>query len=191
MTASAAFLRRLARWSVPIVSAAALACGSHSGGQPPVDPVVQGGGAPGTAPCGGHVTLRLQGVNGSPFDAFHLGVGKLDVRVSGATAPVESALSGSLDLLAPGAWRLGVVALPPVGTMLDASLPISGGDAHALAGDAGAFDGCTAPFTFRVDPAQVDPVRCHAVLHVDLARSAPLLASGAGLVLAPNFSLHY
>jgi hypothetical protein len=143
--------------------------------------------------CDGKVWLRVRGVNPGAVTAFRLDVASVTVTADGA--PLESLLpfTRSVDLLADGAFDVAVVR-PPAGTLeLEARVELLGG-AGAMADGAGvAFGSCPAPLVFRAQISKVDADRCHAVVHVDVARSIgeQLEAGGSVWTFAPSFSMHY
>ncbi len=143
-------------------------------------------------PCNGRITVRLKGVDGGAFDAFAVDLGGVAVSVSGAALPFQPSAAGTVDLLVAGAWRLGDFAWPADGTPVDAVLTLTGGSAHLSGGATGGMiDACTAPLRFRIDPAQVDPTRCHAVVHLDLGASMAPFQGWHDLAFAPHFTIHY
>lgn len=192
---------------VAALAALALACGSDrkapasiidDGG--PVDPGDGGdnggGGGGGDAQppplgCNGQVTLRVRGVNPGPVTAFHLGVSGASFSVDGA-ASVEGLGAQTLDLLSEGAWRLGTVAHPEGATTVMATIGLAGGHALTATGEV-TFPACLAPLLIPIDLSNVAPDRCHAVIHLDLARSVVASAgSGAGgATFMPSLAVYY
>jgi hypothetical protein len=183
-------------------AALALACGSsdHSsstvdGGGPtgPGDGSDTGGGdlLPPPRACGGQVTVRLRGTNAGPVTAFHLAVGGASFTVDGGPA-IPGVGAQTLDLLSDQAWRLGTVPYAEGAHTIVATVTLAGGDGATDAGPV-SFGACLAPLVVPIDLSNVDPVRCHAVIHLDLAGSV-VTAAGAGAsgkAFVPNFALFF
>lgn len=204
-------------WMGAAVAALALACGGgeKSGGEGPKAPLRDAGVAPETptggnaggivptgvpvttpAPvdCDGRVSLLVKGVRPtpSPYSSFRIDIDDIAAEpITGTTSlTVQDPASGIRELVRDGAVTVGSIQIPDGFTDLVrvrvtlSQVSIEGGSVDAD------LDIETAPLTFYVDPAAVAPGRCHAVLHLDLARSIePDLPSG--LLFLPRYSLHY
>ncbi len=186
-------------------AALALACGSNdhasatvAGGGPtgptgPGDGSDTGGGdlLPPPRVCGGQVTVRLRGTNAGPVTAFHLGVGGASFAVDGGPA-IPGVGAQTLDLLTDQAWRLGTVPYAEGAHTIVATVTLAGGDGATAEGPV-SFGACLAPLVVPIDLSNVDPVRCHAVIHLDLAASvvATAGAGASGTAFVPNFALFF
>ncbi len=188
----------LARATLLAAAAAlALACGSSSrtpsvtGNDGPADPGDGGVVQPPPRACGGQVTVRLRGVNPGPVTAFHLGVAGASFTVDGGPA-IPGLGAQTLDLLTDQAWRLGNVPYPEGASVVVATVTLAGGDGTTGAGPV-SFGACLAPLVVPIDLSNVDPVRCHAVIHLDLAASVVALAGAgaSGTAFVPNFALFF
>ncbi len=165
-----------------------VACGSgagHSGGaaadgsngstgSPPPSPGSPASAStPSAAPerCNGTASVRLKGVRPGLVSSATIGLG-----------------SFSGDLVA-GDLALGSIALPGSG-QVTLTLPI---DSMKVTNGQGTREvtTCAAPLAFTFDAADVDPLRCHIVIELDLGRSLrPDPETGAPL-LVPQSSLHF
>jgi hypothetical protein len=180
---------------IAALAAAAAACGqgrtdsiAHQQAPP-----MQGGTAPaGGPPCGGLVTVHLDGTDPGEVSALQLAVTHVSFAVGvapplmGDTLVPERTASGTLDVAA-ACQEFAVLKLPQGGTVEGT---VTLGATHAcVAGSCFDADACTEPLVFRFDPAKVSAERCDVTVRFDLARS--LYTAGGAQAFLPNFSVHY
>jgi hypothetical protein len=159
-------------------------------------PPAQGGTASASGPpCGGLVTVRVDGVDPGQVTALQLAVTGVSFatdigpgKAVGDPLAPERTASGTLDVAA--ACQELAVLKPPQGSGIVQGTVMLGTTHVCVAGSCFDEDACEfRPLRFQFDPAKVSPDRCEVVVRFDLARSA--YTAGGAQAFLPNFSVHY
>ncbi len=178
---------------VAALAAAVAACGQGRTGAVAMQssPPVQGGTQQGSGgpPCGGLVTVHLDGVDPGEVGSLQLPITGMSFDSSAAHLVPERSASGTLDVAA-ACQELAVLALPADPAVKSVHGWVTLGTPHACVGGSCLdLDACTHPLAFGFDPTQVSPERCDVIVRFDLARSV-FVADGIQ-AFVPTFSVHY
>lgn len=140
--------------------------------------------------CPDGVQIMVRGTDAGAFEHFFVTAAGLEVSTgAGATIPVTLEAAGPLDLTTSNhAFAVGTAAIPAGTSAIVATLPFATVQANLASGSA-LLDLCTAPLRIAFSAGQVDPTRCHVVVHLDLARSVGMQGSGGAFL--PNFTVRF
>jgi hypothetical protein len=140
--------------------------------------------------CPDGVQIMIRGTDAGAFEHFFVTAPGLEVSAgAGAAIPVALDAGGPLDLTTSDhAFAVGTAAIPAGTSRIVATLPFATVQANLASGSA-LLDLCTAPLRIVFSADQVDPTRCHVVVHLDLARSVGTQGSGGAFL--PNFTVQF